>query len=41
VRLDPYPEHPDEPIKEEQYRAVMVVRDELNKRASVNNISLY
>jgi hypothetical protein len=41
VRLDPYPEHPVKPIKDEQYRAVMVVRDELDKRASVIKISLY
>ena len=28
VRLDPYPEHPDKPIKEKDYLAVMVVRGE-------------
>ena len=28
VRLDPYPEHPNNPIQSEDYRAIMVVRKE-------------
>lgn len=41
VRLDPYPEHPNKPINFEDYRAVMVVRDELNKRALAGRTTLF